>query len=133
MAEADTKQLYPQATPLGTPIPFEIVRPLGVIKQAFTNVAASNITIPEDAGYLVLRADADCYVQLTTDIVAAVPADGTHVDGLVFVGQNEIVVIDHNAATEFSVVRAGATSGTLIVQTMQKYADVRKIAQTERM
>lgn len=133
MAEADTKQLYPQATPLGTPIPFEIVRPLGLIVQGFTDVAVSNVAIPTTADFLILRATTPCYVQFTENVAAVDPANGTHTVGLVYVDAEEVLVIDHNAAPEFSVIRATAENGDLIVQTCTKYADIRKAAQTERM
>lgn len=131
MAEPDTKGLYPHATPLGQPIPFEIVRPLGLIIQPFSGVATNNVAIPEAAGFLILRADADCLVELAT--TTAVPADGVHTPGLIFVGEGEVVVIDHNAAAQFSVIAAGAEDGTLIVQTVTKYSDIRKTVQTQAM
>lgn len=132
MAEADTVGRYPQSTPGGEPIPFEIIRPLGLIKKSFSDVAASNVALPDGADFLVLRATEDCLIQFTIDTAAALPADGVHVAGLLFLGVGEVQVIDHNAATEFSVIRAGADSGILYIQTCSKYADIRKSAQLER-
>lgn len=129
MAEQD---LYPQATPLGQPIPFEIIRPYGLIVQAFTDAAASNVTIPAAAEFLVLRADTPCYVQLTENVAAASPADGVHTVGLVYVGAEEIIVIDHAEAIELSVIRASSVNGTLIIQTCTKYKDIRKQVQMDR-
>lgn len=132
MAEADNVGRYPHATPEGDPIPFEIVRPLGLIVQNFTDVAINNIAIPIDADYLVLRADVPCLIQLTPDVPAALPADGVYTPGLVFVDGGDSMVVDHNAATEFSVIRFTDESGVIIVQTMTKYKDIRKAAQMER-
>src|SRR5688500_9784056 len=120
MAEQD---LYPQATPLGQPIPFEIIRPLGLIVQAFTNVAVSNVAIPAAADFLVLRANTPCYVQFTENVAAVDPANGVHTVGLVYIGAEEVIVIDHAVAVEFSVIRAGSEDGELIVQTCTKYKD----------
>lgn len=120
---ADTLGLYPQATPKGDSIPFEVIRPLGFLKQAFTSAAVNGVVIPAAADLLVLRADQDCLVQLGGN--AVVPANGVHTLNLVFVGQGECVVIDHNAAATFGVIRLTA-DGTLTVQTLAKYRDVRK-------
>lgn len=127
----DDKQRYPQSTPDGEAIPFEIIRPLGLILVAFSSVASANITIPAGAGFLVLRADADCLIQL--DGVVAVPADGVHIVGLVALNAGEILVLDHNGAATLSVIRYGTTNGVLKVQTITKYADIRKSAQLERL
>lgn len=128
---AEQKQ-YPQATPDGEAIPFEIVRPLGLLHINFTNVASEDAAIPAEAGFLVLRAkEADCWVML--DGPAVVPADGVHEDGLIFVGKDEIIVIDHNEAATISAMRVGTDDGYLVVQTCLAYADIRKRAQQERM
>lgn len=128
---ADTVGRYPQSTPDGQAIPFEIIRPLGLLVQPFNGVAVNAVALPSDADYLVLRAvGASCYIHLGGNV--AVPAAGVHTLGVVYIGDGEVIVIDHNAAATISVIRAAAEDGTLIVQTGTKYKDIRKSAQLER-
>lgn len=122
---------YPQATPDGEAIPFEIIRPLGAGFRTTTSVSQT-FAIPATAGFLVLRAkEADCWVMLGAD--AVVPVGGAHVEGLLYVADGEIVVIDHNGALSLGVIRAGVSDGRLIIQTCLTYADIRKKALQERM
>lgn len=129
MAEAD-RQLYPQATPLGEPIPTEFLRPLGLIKQAFTTVAVNDIAIPAAADYLYIEATTDCYVRFDDDITA--PANGDHTVGLTVILASNGKLIDHGTAVTFSVIRAGDADGIVYVQTCTRYADIRKLSQAAR-
>lgn len=131
MAVADSAQRYPQATPDGQPIPFEIIRPLGLILQAFTSVPVNAVAIPAGADFLVLESTQACLVRFGANVT--VPANGVHTTDLVYLSADVIKVIDHNAAASFSVVQAGAESGTLYVQTCQKYSDIRNPVQDARM
>lgn len=129
-ASPDVRKLYPHATPGGEAIPFDIIRPLGLVVQAFGAAAVNDVAIPAAADYLYMEATEDCYVQLDDD--AAAPANGAHTLGLIVLLAGTGKVIDHNAAEVFGVIKAGADDGTLFVQTISKYADVRKPAVSER-
>lgn len=130
---AESLGLYPFSSPDGQAIPFDIIRPLGLIKQDFNGVASGNIAIPATAELLVMMTTQECFVQL--DGAVAAPADGVHTTGLFIIPAGAVFVIDHNAAASFSVIRVGATAdydGTLYVMTATKYKDLRKSAQFAR-
>ncbi len=124
---------YPQATPSGDPIPFEIIYPFGVIIQPFTGTVSGSVTIPEAADFLVFRCNMPCIVRFNA--VAEQPTAGTHLTNAVYVDGYESIVIDHNDAVTFTVISAisgTGNDGTLVVQTCIKYTDVRKLAQLQR-
>jgi hypothetical protein len=126
----ETLGLYPHSAPDGTPIPFDIVRPLGLIRQDFTAVASAEIAIPTNAELLLLMATQECLMQL--DGVVAIPANGVHTLGLIAIPGATAVVIEPNGALTFSVIRLGSDDGTLYVQTITKWKDLRKTAQFNR-
>lgn len=123
--------LYPHSAPDGTPIPFDILRPAGLILQAFTNVAVNNIVIPSTAEVLVIQTTADCILRFGADV--SVPANGVNLSNAVFLTPGFVWSIDHNAATKFGVIRAGAANGTIYVQLATRWKDLRKVQQFNRM
>lgn len=127
----DTVGRYPQSTPDGAAIPFEIIRPLGVIKVAIQAAAIDGTALPDVGSFLVFHATAPCYVVLNGN--AAVPVANTYTADVIYIDADEVLVVDHNAATDFGVIRATAVDGTLHVQVCEKYVDVRKTVQLERM
>lgn len=131
MAE-DTRRRYPQATPDGDAIPFEIIRPYGLIIVPVTDVPSGLYSIPANASFLVLRATQPCYMLLGDVAIAAAPAYGVHTPDLVYIDGGEVLVIDHDNAANFSVLRMTGESGLLIVQTCRNYTDIRKSAQFDR-
>lgn len=126
----DLQQRYPLSTPDGRPIPFDIIRPYGLIKQSFTDTPVNDVVIPEGADFLYIEATEDCYVRIGDDVTA--PTNGVHTLGLIVILARTGKVIDHNAAAAFGVVRAGADNGIVYVQTCTKYADIRKAVILER-
>lgn len=129
--EPDDIGRYPQSTPAGEPIPFEIVRPLGIIKVEVSATPSNDIALPDVNSFLVLHTNAACYVVLDGD--GAVPVTDTYTANVVFVDTDEVIVVDHNAAETIGVIAAGTDEGTLHVQVCEKYKDIRKTAQLERM
>lgn len=128
---ADDVGRYPQSTPNGAAIPFEIIRPLGVIKVAIQAAAINGTALPDVGSFLVFHANAPCYVVLGAS--AVVPVANTYTAATIFIDADEVLVIDHNAATIFGVIRATAVDGTLHVQVCEKYVDIRKTVLLERM
>lgn len=127
----DSVGRYPQSTPDGDAIPFEIVRPAGCIKVAIQAAAINGTVIPDINSFLVFHASAACYVVLNGNAAALVA--NTYTPDVIFIAADEVVVIDHNGATTFGVIRAEAVDGTLHVEVCKKYVDVRKSVQLERM
>lgn len=126
----DSRGLYPHATPDGEPIPFEIVRPLGLITRSVLTAVSANTNIPAAAGFLVLRSDVKSYIGL--DRAAIVPVVGTYEANLVFIDAGEVMTIDHNGAAYFTVIAATGDEGSLVVQACTSYKDIRKYAQMDR-
>ena len=125
-AQTDTRGLYPQSTPGGEAIPFEIVRILGTIKIAIQAAAKDNIALPDVTSFLVLHANSACWVKFGGAI--AVPVADTYTANTFYMDADEVVVVDHNGADTISVIRSSA-DGTLNVNVCQSYSDVRKIVQ----
>jgi len=128
-SQPDTLGLYPHSAPDGTPIPFDIVRPLGLIRQDFTAAASGNIAIPSDAELLAFMSTQECIVKFGA--AATVPANGVHNIDMIVIPAGGLLVVDHNFATTFSVI-ALADEGTLYVQTIKKWKDLRKQSQFNR-
>jgi hypothetical protein len=133
MAQTDDIGRYPQSTPKGDPIPYEIVRPLGLVRIAVQDAAVNGVAIPDAYSFLVLRSSAACFVRLNGN--AAIPALSTYTANYVYVDVDEVIVIDHNMADTLGVIKADSTDddGVLVVQVCETYKDIRKTAQLDRM
>lgn len=118
-----SQQLYPSTDPDGTPIPLDIINFFGLIRQDFTGSAVNSIDIPTDADFLVAYASEACYIRL--DDVAAIPSNGTHVTGLIYVPKETFMTIAHNSAEDFGVISDG-TNGVLKIYTVKAWEGLRK-------
>lgn len=126
---AELLGLYPLSSPDGQAIPYEVIRPIGLIRQDFTDTGSAAITIPAAAELLSLFANATCIVRFGA--TAAVPANGAHDIDSILVAANTYMNVDHNGAANFSVIGV-SEAGTLFVTTVQKWKDVRKTTQYAR-
>lgn len=129
MAQNETLGLYPHSTPSGEVIPYDIIRPLGITRKDFTDIASGLIAIPSNADILALFATEDCIISFAATAVA--PVDGTFVANCMVVPARTYVNIDHNAATTFSVIGI-VGPGTLFVTAVQKWNDTKKFSQYQR-
>lgn len=124
MAVQDIKA-YPLSTPGGLPIPLDIIRCAGLIKQAFSAVAVNGVVIPA-CDYLFLYSDQKCVVALGRNVV--IPANGAFEADEYVIPPGTLMIIDHQQATTLGVIRI-AFDGVLWIQCVEKYKDVRKSVQ----
>lgn len=129
-AQPDILGLYPHSAPDGTPIPFDIVRPHGLIITPFAAAAIDNIPIPASAELLVIQATHDCIIAIGA--AATVPAPGAFAANHFYITPGVTWILDHNAAAVFGVIRASTSDGTLYINAVKKWKDLRKSAQFAR-
>lgn len=109
--------LFPNSTPTGDSIPFDLLFPTALGVVDFTTAVSASITLPTNAVLLSLRSTEDCIVRFGA--AASVPVTGTFVTDEVYVQVDEIVNIVAPAAT-FTVIGEFAT-GRLTIQVSQPW------------
>jgi hypothetical protein len=129
MAVAEPLGLYPLSSPDGQSIPYEVIRPIGLIRQDFNDVGSAAVTIPTAADILAFFANATCIV--TFGATAVVPANGVHGLNSILIPANTYMNVDHNGAANFSVVGV-SEAGTLFTVTVKKWQDTKKPIQFQR-
>lgn len=123
-AAPDTRELYPLTTPAGDAIPFEVFRPFGLLPVAITDAVSADITIPDGAELFLVYATIACIMRFG-ETNASVPASGTHQLDSCFIPSDTHMVIDPNAAAEFTIIGtlAGAT-GVIYINTTKRWKDL---------
>jgi len=127
---AEARRLYPLTTPLGEPIPLEVIRLHGLGRINFTS-ADQEIALSTNIEILVLYATQDCIVRLGI-LAASVPASLAYLADAVLVPANQYLVIDKNEATELHAVRFD-TDGILWITGVRAWQDTQKAVQHNRM
>ena len=125
----DPLGLYPLSTPGGNPIPFEICRPVGLIRIAFATAVSGQIVIPASAELLVLSTDKECIVRLGAN--ASIPASGSFLADSIELSPDTFWVVDPNGAAFLTVIRV-AVDGTLVINALKKWQDIQKPAVSDR-
>jgi len=126
----DTLGLYPLADLSGEPIPYEVIRPLGLAQMPFTDTVSAAISIPATAGLLAIWATNECLISIGG--VAALPANGVFGAGLMVVPANQYINVDHNAATTLTVLGLREPGGTLFITYVDKWKGMHKPSQFSR-
>ena len=98
---ANLTQRYPLATPDGVPIPLEVIRPYGIVKQAFTTTVSGNITLAAAVEIASFYATEDCIVRFGA--AASNPADGVTLANAIFIPKGSRVTCAVMAVT-FTVI-----------------------------
>lgn len=129
---AESLPIYPNAAQSGIPIPFDVIRSLGTLRQAFTVTPANDIAIPAGTEILVVYSDDDvgCYIQLDDDVV--VPTSGVYVAGLHFIPACSVKNIDIKGATTFGIVSYNDTAGIVHIEAAQQWRDTKNLQQHQR-
>jgi hypothetical protein len=130
MAEAAGRALYSLSTPKGEPIPFEVIRPAGLITLAFTDVASAAISIPAAAELLAIYSTAEAIIAF--DSVVSYSSVGTYQANHMIIPANTFMNIDHNEAATFTALGIREGGGILFVVAVTKWKDIRKSAQFDR-
>jgi len=131
MAVADTRELYPLATPGGEAIPYDVFRANSFLRVSITTVVSGSITIPTSADFLIMFCDVPCIVRFNA--VASIPASGVELLSAFALPANTIWTIDHNAALSLTAIGVSATAGVLYINTVKKWKDVHKASLANRM
>lgn len=129
MAQADTLGIYPLSTPGGDAIPLDIIRPLKLYRQDFNDEAGTEVAFAADVEIVVCWATRACIVCFGA--VVAMPASGSSVNATIILPANTLTVIDLNGLDSFSSMGI-AEEGTVFVQQVQKWQDIRKNTQYNR-
>lgn len=124
--------IYPNADQEGRALPFDVIRSLGTLRQAFTVTAANAIAIPAGTEILVVYSDDDtpCYIQLGG--AAAVPSSGTYVADLHFIPASSMKCIDIKGATTFGIISYNSTAGVVHIEAAQQWRDAKNLQQRQR-
>lgn len=125
MATDAEKQVYPNATPDGKTIPYDIGRPLGSWIASFLSASASaGLAFPTDWELVVLYATENCMIHFAEDEgdAEAEVATGTVLEDHQFVPKFTpiSIILPYNG---FSVRGLGA-NGTLYIQAYKRWQGV---------
>lgn len=128
----DLLGLYPLSKPDGDPIPYDVIRPLGLFSSAFTDSVAGPFAIPATPPDVTLSvfATSDCIIGL--DTTAAHVLDGSFQANMALIPGNTFMNIDHNGAANLTVVGIREGGGLLIVMISKKWQDTKKASLFER-
>lgn len=78
---------YPLSNAQGESIPLDVIRPVSAASSDFTaGAATAAIAVPATVDVLIVLSTADCWAKFATSAsVAAIPANNTVVDDLLFI------------------------------------------------
>jgi hypothetical protein len=110
---------YPLSTQDGKAIPLDIIKPLGVLSQAFGPGVATDFDIPEDYEIGIVFATEDCFVSIVGDNLAAL-MDNTIYENTVFVPARTAITIVLTDGVCY--VRGTEASGSIYMQFIEKWA-----------
>lgn len=117
---ASTTQRYPLSTPDGSAIPLDIMKPHSFIMKSFIGGAATDpIAVPEGVEIVSLSVTEDCIVCFGDDAVQ--PVDGVSYLNTVYVEKSVRICLAPSVDT-FTIISATATSGTALIQFIEKWA-----------
>lgn len=118
MSNSIPSEVYPFATQDGKAIPLDIIKPAGLILQAFTPLAVASFIIP--AGYKVgtMLASKACIVRFGQTIPALV--DGTFYEDMLLIPNDTIITVSFDPTTLY--VEGLTESGTFYLQLIERWA-----------
>lgn len=122
--------LYPLSTFDGEAIPYEIIRPIGLIRQDFTDVVSAAVTIPAATELIAFFSTNHCIVRFNGN--AEVPANGVHVTNQIVIPAYTYMNVDHNGAATLTVIGLQDPGGMLFVTTVKRWHDMKKSVQFTR-
>jgi hypothetical protein len=120
------KGLYPFSTSDGKAIPFDVARPSGVIVIPFTNTEGSTpISLPTDANVVSLIASEECFIKFAaTSTTALLPAENTLEADMIYVHPGHITICSIPTNVGYASVIGSSTSGTLVMQLLEKWSGI---------
>lgn len=104
---ADLKTLYPLATQDGTPIPFEVVQPIGCLVEDFTDVSSPVRILPTDDCVLAIYSPKDILIKFGGQS-AVIPSDGNYGENLIFIPKYTVYTV---APPSLKLAIVATTSG----------------------
>lgn len=130
--------IFPAATPDGRAIPFDIIRPNGVMRLTFGDTGTAAVALPsvpaEQSKIFALFSNTLCLVRFGG--VAALPAHGAYIEGQMVVPGGTFINVDAKTATTISVMGLqepmGGVPGLLLVISVDVWGDIRKNVQMQR-
>ena len=113
--------LFPNASPTGDSIPFDLLFPTAVGVVDFLTSVSGEVILPAGSVILSLRSTADCYINF--GVAASIPVSGSFVDNQVYVQVDEVV---HIVAPYGALTVIGETAaGRLTIQVSQPWTAVK--------
>lgn len=127
---AEPLGLYPLSSSKGEAIPYDIIRPIGLIRQDFTDTVSAQFTIPASADTLFVWASNTCILGIGA--TAVLPANGVHAANLIIIPAHTFMNIDHNGAAYGTVLGIEDPGGIAFIGTMQRWTDTEQVIRYTR-
>ncbi len=125
---SDTKR-YPHSTADGRAIPFEIMKPYGLVPLSFVTASASGlINVPTEIEIISVLVTEDAIIKFGGS--AAMPANGVLEEDMAFLKKNSRTSIAPPAAT-FSI-RGVTSAGQAYIQFIENWAGLSLEVQTRK-
>lgn len=131
MATSRPAELYPLSTQDGTPIPLDIIKPLGLIVQSFTGVTASFL-LPSDYPVVIITTDKACFLGFDVDPFDI--EDGAFIGGILYIPENSTMTVAiPEDVYSINVLAATNEAGSVVVQMVQQWASISLQTQSVRI
>lgn len=131
---ADLEGRYPFSTADGKSIPLDIVRPYGSIKKTFvTGTSTAALAVPDSVEVMAIMANADCIIQFAASSASASAfSDGVLKADAYFIAADLLTVISPPLGKKSFAIIGDSSSGTAIIQFLQKWAGLSLASQVNR-
>ncbi len=120
---------YPLSTADGKAIPFEVLSPKGFLTVAATAVVSNSVAVPANTSIMSVSSTVDTILRFGA--AASVPATETLLSDAIWIPANMVVMIAALSST-FTVIRGGASDGTVTAQFYNAWAGLSLTTQNQR-
>lgn len=129
-----TPRRYPFATASGTPIPLDIVTPVGILAINFTTGAGTaGIDLTENIEAILILASQDCIVTFAaTNAATGALANVVLKIDSIFISKDVISSISPPVGKSFISIRGDSANGRVILNLIDKWSGVMLQSQLDR-
>ena len=113
--------LYPLSTSRGDSIPLDVIKPVALTLLSFSTATSTSCTLPAGTEITALFATEDCIVRLSVDFPEPF-VNGTFYSDSLFIPAGTVVSCLLSPGLLY--VRGLSSSGSIAIQTVQKWAAV---------
>lgn len=131
MATGIPKEVYPLSTQDGDAIPLDVIRPLGVLVQAFVAGTGETIALPTGYPVVVIHADKACFIGFDADPADLV--DGAFLADILYIPEASTITVSVPEGTTNISIMGQAEAGVAVIQMVQQWASISLQTQTVRI